>query len=551
MGLSLGLVTLWMTIVGFWKLNATLALPFPLIVSLVGILPGVRRRPSADVPAHLPPRTLVQRTFSALLAGDLRAWLTLAALGSWLAVLCHSTYYPFIDWDEFRYAQAARLIFFEGHVGRAARGYPQLMTMAYAYVFFATGQLAEQLARVVPALLSGATLLATFALGRRLFGSRAGYAAVFVLVACPLYLRYSPHGYVDIPSALFFVLSAYAADVWRIERRLRWAILTGICVGLALWTKMAGFLALGSLGMVWAAAIAGDALSRNWSRMLKAVRDGLVVLVTGLLTGGWWYLRNAYYDGWREAVFTPGSFYTSQARHGLRFLFPFLGYTDGFGYVASAACLVGLAWALSRPGHALWPLMWAVPYTLVWYWLYSYDARLLLPVLPFYAILFGGLAEDPESWPCPSWLRAAVCIGIVAAVGVAVVRAGLNGVRQWVVAPKASYAERLYRAPGMGGSYSTVEFLRAHVPATARIMTMDSRMLYYLIGREVSPSYPTRLAELVGIDYLVSAKWGPSVYAGFGAADNEILRAMADGKTFERVYVSPQEDFVVYRIPKP
>lgn len=548
MGLSLGFVTLWMTIVGFWRLNGALALAFPLLVLCIGLFPEVSSRPSTDEWCSLP-RAPIRWLVSALLAGSLRAWLTLAAFGAWLAVLCQSTYYPFVAFDEFRFAQWARLVFTEGRVSDAVRGYPQLMSMAYAYVFFGTGQLAEQLARVVPALLAGATVLATFALGCRSYGSRAGYAAVFVLVASPLYLRHSPNGFVDIPSALFFVMSAYAADVWRTGRWLRWAILAGICVGLSLWTKMAGFLALGSLGVLWAAAIAGDALSRNWSRMLKVVRDGLVVLGTALLTGGWWYLRNAYYDGWRKAVFTPSSFYTAQARHGLRFLIPFVGYADVFGYVASAACLAGIAWALTRPGRAAWLLAWVVPYTLVWYQLYSYDARLLLPVLPFYAILFGGLVQH-RPVVLSLRLRGAACIGIVAAVGAAVVQAGLGGVRQWVVAPKASYAERLYRVE-VGSSYSTVEFLRARVPATARIMTMDSRMLYYLMGREISASYPTRLAELVSTDYLVAAKWGPSVYAGLGAADNEVLRAMADGKTFERVYVSPQEDFVVYRIPKP
>jgi hypothetical protein len=552
LGLSLGIVTLWLVLVGFWRLNAALALAFPVLTAGIGLLTGPGRRQPVDRALRpLSPSALstVRSFVSRLLTFDVSAWVMLAALGAALAVLGHATYYPFIGDDELaRYAYYARLVFTEGRITDVVRGYPMLMPLAYAYVFFTTGQLAEQLARVVPVLLSAATVVATGALATRWYGSRAGWAAAFALIASPLYLRWSPNGYIDIPSALFFVLCAYASDVWLEARRLRWAVLAGVCAGLALWTKQAGFLALVPVGVVWACAVARDIWRGDRVSALTAARDGAVALAMAILAGGWWYLRNVYYDGWGNVVPTPGILYYPQARRQLAYLVPFVGYADVFGRVSTALCLAGLVWALARPRRGAWPLVWAVPFTLVWWPWFSYDARFLLAVLPFYAILFGGATTELR-WPLPTWARWVVSGVVVSAVVTAVFQAGLRGISRWVVAPTATYAERLNRYKD--GMYPTVEFLRDRLPPTARIVTMDSRMPYYLIDRPVHHTYPRRLDELRTFDYVVAASWGPSVYAGLGEADNEVLRALNDRKQTESVYVAPQGDFVVFRILKP
>jgi hypothetical protein len=541
-----------MTVIGFWRLDVTSVLAFPALAVVSGLLIGLRRRRLAGpaaVPLPPPTASMVRSFARGLVSGRVRAWVTLAAVGAALAVLGHATYYPFVGDDELaRYAYYARLVFVEKGVTDAVRGYPLLLPIAYAYVFFSTGQVAEQLARVVPALLSAATVLATGALATRWYGSRAGYAAAFVLIASPLYLRYSPDGWVDIPSALFFVLCAYAGDVWLETRRRRWAVLAGMCAGLALWTKQAGFIALASLGAIGMWAVMRDGWRGERVRAWAAVRDGTIALGMALLLGGWWYLRNASYDGWRGAIPTPGILYDAQVRHGWNFFVPFVHYRNVFGWLPSALCLTGLAWAFIRPRRRVWPLAWALAYTLVWHQWFSYDARFLLTVFPFYAILFGGATTELRR-PLPTWARWAVCGIVVAAAGAAVVKAELGGIRRWVVAPGASYAERINRLKG--GMYPTVEFLRDHVPPTARLVTMDTRMPYYLMGRQIRAGYPRRLSELGTDDYLVTASWGPSVYAGLGAADNEVLRALTDEKRLEKVWVAPRGDFVVFRILKP
>ena len=206
-----------------------------------------------------------------------RRGLRLLGLALLVAVLGQSTYYPFLGDDEIsRYAYYARLMFVQGHISPDVRGYPMFLPMAYAYVFFVTGQIAEQLARVIPALLSAMTVLASGALAARWFGRRAGWAAALALMVSPLYLRWSPDGYIDIPSALYFVLCAYAADVWQARRQLRWAALAGLLAGLAMWTKQAGFAALACLGLVMGWTLLRDLLKRKGPESGRVVRDGLI-----------------------------------------------------------------------------------------------------------------------------------------------------------------------------------------------------------------------------------------------------------------------------------
>jgi len=551
-GLGLGLLTLWMLAIGFWQINVWLILLFPMAL-LIAAVWRLRARP-LPVRAWLAGLADSLKQFiRALLRGDPAAWVALVGLALLAAVLGQATYYPFLGDDEIsRYAYYARLMFVQGHITEEVRGYPMFLPLAYAYIFFTTGQIAEQLARVIPALLSAMTVLATGALGARWFGKRAGWAAALALMVCPLYLRWSPDGYIDIPSALYFVLCAYAADVWLAKRQLRWAALAGLLAGLAMWTKQAGFAALACLGVVMGWALLQDLLKRQNAKAGQVVRDGLLALGIACVAAGLWYLRNAYYDGWANAVPGPGIFYFQQAKTDWAYLIPFVGFFDVFGSVASTLYMLGMVWSIVRLKRAAWALVWALPYTLLWFKLFSYDGRFLLTVLPFYAVLFGGLVAEWH-WPwerTPIWLRWGAVAAVVIAMVVGVANSGLGGLRRWVTDSNASYAERLTRTKQ--GLYPTVEYLRDQVPASARILSMDGRIKYYLIDRTIDVSYPSTLAQVREYDYFVVGSWWSSTYAGLGLSDNEVTRAFEnDPKDLVPVYYSPGYALVVYRVVKP
>jgi hypothetical protein len=344
---------------------------------------------------------------------------------------------------------------------------------------------------------------------------------------------------------LYFVLCVYAADVWLSIRKSKWAALAGVLAGLALWTKQAGFAALACLGTMFAWAIVRDWMKGDRLNGLAGLRNGLLALALALVCGGWWYLRNAYYDGWSAAIPGPGQFYYRLANHDWTFLIPFIGDFRSFGVAACLLYSIGLMWAVARLKRAAWPLVWCVPYVVLWWWLFSYDSRFILTVLPFFAVLFGGFVAELRWPPIGRW-RWGVVAAIVLAASTSIIAARLGGLRQWIVAPAATYAERLYRAKG--DLYPVVEFLRDRVPESARVVSMDGRLRYYLIDRDIDVLYPERVSDLQAYDYFVVGSWWTVAYPGFGLSDSDVPAALDDPSLLQQIYVGPSSSISVYRV---
>ena len=528
------------------------------VIVLVASLFFPQRLKIKDFLSALSARSAVKRIFQ----GDPIAWTILVCVIAFIIVLGHATYYPFIGDDEIsRYAYYAKLMWWRGQVTSDIRGYPMFMPIAYAYIFSltnyvyqTTGQLAEQLARVIPVLFSIATVLATAALGRRWFGVRGGITSALMLIVTPLYLHWSADGYVDIPSALYFVLGAYSLDVWLTTRNVKWAVMTGAMTGLALWAKQAGFAMLPALGLVFVWALAQH--FRSFRGLCDfgsvIVRDGIIVLLVAFLFGGWWYARNIYYDGLINFAPTPGYIYTQQANNTILYLIPFIGKPLDFGVAASALYTIGLGWAMIRFKRltVIWCLLWAAPYTLLWWQLYSYDARFLLTVLPFYALIVGGLMEEVAARvggiPVVKW---GAIIAIIIGVAVSLREANLGGARQWLLAPTASYRDRLIRSKG--DLYPAVEFIRDYVPTNAKIISMDGRFSYYFVDRQIDVNYPATLESFAQYDYFVLGSWWVSVYDLYGVSNKELMNLVNDRRILQQVFTGPSSSLIVYRVMKP
>ncbi|MBI5052505.1 MAG: glycosyltransferase family 39 protein [Chloroflexi bacterium] len=558
-GLGIGILTLSLFAIGAWQLNAGTVLIVPVIVLVSSLI--LKGKTDAVLRS-----TSVSAVIKKILQGDLIAWAIVVCVIVFIIVLGHATYYPFIGDDEIsRYAYYAKLMWWRGQVTSDIRGYPMLMPMAYAYIFSltnyiyqTTGQLSEQLARMIPVLFSLATVLATAALGRRWFGARGGITAALMLIITPLYLYWSADGYVDIPSALYFVLGAYSVDVWLTTRSVKWAVMAGAMTGLSLWAKQAGFAMLPALGLVFVWALTQHFRSfKNFGSVIA--RDGIIVLLVAFLFGGWWYARNIFYDGLINFAPTPGYIYTQQANTSILYLIPFIGKYLDFGVAASALYTLGLGWALLRLKRlaVIWCVLWAAPYTLLWWQLYSYDARFLLTVLPFYAILVGGCFSEIGFFQEPRFLtrvggtplmKWGAIIAILLGVAVSLRDANLGGARQWLLAPTASYRDRLIRSKG--DLYPAVEFIRDYVPANAKIVSMDGRFSYYFVDRYIDVNYPATLESFAQYDYFVLGSWWLSTYDLYGASSKELDNLINDRRALERVYTGPSSSLLIYRVMK-
>lgn len=533
-GLSVGGATLLFAVLGFSGLSTALVWVVLFLLAGGGLLLGVR--------PQLAPATPFTQWLRQVRSARPAALAQLVLLLAGAAALGHATYYPFIGDDEIsRYGYLARIIFRGGYIGPAERGYPLLMPLAYAVPLFASGQLVEQLAKLIPLAFGVMTLSATGALARHWFGVRAGWYAAVMLAVTPPFLAWATVGYADIPAALYIVLAAYAGDRWLKTASPGWALLAGVLAGLALWAKQAGFVAFSGL------AVCGWLLLMRLPR--KALAGGSLLVMAAFLCGGWWYLRNALYDGWLHAVPDAGLFHILQAPRQLLQLLPFAGNYADFGYLAAAIYLAGCAWAVTqlRQPAVRWCLLWCGPYTLLWWWQYSYDVRLLLTVLPFYALLAGAALaaarsrffSDANSF----WQVAAALLLLIACVW----QARLGGALQWLRNPSATYAQRLEHAKG--DMYPVVQFIEQKVGPREVVCSTDVRLRYYLLDFDIRFGYPA-LEQMAECDYFVWGSWAEAVYETLGIATNP-QRILDDPQQFVQEYRGPEEKITIYKMLHP
>ncbi len=483
-------------------------------------------------------------------------WAIVAALVLvFVVILGHVTYYPFIGDDTLnRYGVTAQqLIALERFNGFNGDGYPAWLPVTIATFLQFELSFNEQLAKLIPLLFASLTVLMTFALAERWFNRQTAWIATLVLTTTPLFIIWSGFAYLDIPTALYFLIAAYAIDVWIDKQRWGWAALAGVSVGLAMWIKQSGLAILPSLGviMLWQLVTRFD--RKNLNITWHIIADGIVVLAMSMLFGGWWYVRNALiYGDWQSALATPPAYYTAQSARLFQQLVPFVSHYVEFGYFNAALYIIGclgILW-LWRQRNIWHVWLWIFPFLMLWWFNFSYDARFLVTILPFYAILAAVVLCDLVkriTWPTTAqWGLIASCI-LLALMGI--YQSRLGGLRQWVQQPTATYAERVTRAKG--DLYPTIEYLR-DLPDNSDIFVTDSRMRYYFPDRFIEFYYPNNHAEIAdaGYDFFVVGSWIPGFYASLGN-DAALIAQLDDRDLFGEPWVAPSGGLRVYPVLTP
>lgn len=535
-----GSATMLMAALGFWRMHGLLT---------VGIL-GMTGLATAATLWQLRPTTL---NFWIWLR---QHWLWLLPFAVLLLVTAaHASYYPFTGDDTLaRYAYTARMLLQRGSLrGFYLDGYPLWLPMLLAMPlqFWPTAEWVGNLLTLGAAL---AAILATYGLGSEWFGRRAGWVAALVLASNMLYLRWSALTYLDVPSSLYFVLLAFTGHRWYQTGRWYWATLSGMLLGQAIWVKQAGFAALPPLGVLGLCLLWQQ--RRSWSGLHRSSLQGVSLLILAILAGGWWYVRNGWLLGWQAAVPDPGVFYTAQAQHGWLELLPFWSHASQWQQPSAALGLLGLfalPITLTRPqtraGTAA-ALGWAYVYTLLWWLGFSYDARFLLTVLPFFALLTAAASQWVAArLPLNThWAQGLILCVAGVLVAVTSYQARLGGLQQWLRAPRASYAERMTRAKD--NLYPVVQFVRTHYSADTRILTMDGRQLYFLLDYpHITVSYPDFCKvpnTLASYDLFIVDSDSTWVYSGLGINADCLQQVLDDNQQTRLIY--REGDSAVYAV---
>jgi 4-amino-4-deoxy-L-arabinose transferase-like glycosyltransferase len=393
LSLSIGALTLlmfWESLFGISFSLWTITLPY-----LGLMLPGFwlwrrgqsKERPQSIESRNQPSLYSIPRWF----AGSMLALIS-------AAILFNAAYWPFYRDDTLgiyhRYGklmyETGTIVPFEGRNDAFYQAYPMQLPLAYTYSYIASGWINEYLAKTIAALFSLACLPATFLLGRMMFDSLAGWLGALLLAFAPTFGRWASAGYVDLPMAFLYTLTAIFA--WRLWEKGHWAdaLLTGVAIGLAAWTKNAALVGICYL-LLW--------LLYAWRKKRIPFQHLLLVLGTCAVIAAPWYIRN-----WFEArLIVPPTAWTEQAERSLSTLFLFIMQSQNFaltGWVilaAVGASILSLLQRRIRPQHVML-LGWTIPFFAVWWLLVSYDPRFALLFLPLLCVIGGEWLARVFGW---------------------------------------------------------------------------------------------------------------------------------------------------------
>lgn len=312
LALALGPVfgTTWLFVLGSAaKFDFLTALTGTIILAVIGSMIAWTRRsesvPDNDVLANDGLR------FPAL------RWALLVMMAIGVAAMVWDTaFWPFLRYDTlWTFGYNAKIFMLHREIPSWIDYYPQNIALTFTFADLAWGEHNDHAARAaVPWFFLG-TILATYLLGWRVFRSRmVGLLSAAMWTLLPSSLVWASSGDLEHPMVTYFTLATlFFILAWREQRHeLRYAILSGLSLSGAMWTKpTAGAFALGvALVLVVVTVIAYR--HRDWSWWRSRFRIMAIAGLASAPIGGMWYLRNLLAGhAWTNL---PASYWTDLAQ---------------------------------------------------------------------------------------------------------------------------------------------------------------------------------------------------------------------------------------------
>lgn len=316
LGLALGplLGTAWLFVLGTWgRLLPERALTGTALLAIVGFTGAwLRRHTDYRHNALRPePWTGVEKTLVVMIALGM-------LVNIWI-----SMFWPFVQYDTlWTFGYNARVFVLFQEIPTWIDYYPQLVPLTFTYGQLLNGGIDDHVARAAVPWFVFASVMMAYLLGWRVWGKRSiGIltAALWLLVPSALY--WSGSGDLEHPIALYFTGAVvFFVMAWR-SHHPRYAIISGLLCGGALWTKpTGGAFALGVMlviALMLARLLTPASLrqrlgipSRSADTPQVARQKLGVALVTGLASapiGAMWYIRNLAYG--HAAVIFPDDYW--------------------------------------------------------------------------------------------------------------------------------------------------------------------------------------------------------------------------------------------------
>lgn len=313
------LTTAGMFVIGtFGRFSAANVLLCSVLIAGVGVVLALRNRPStldaltpADAPFTIVDWALIVVIVVAVL---LRFW--------------NTAYWPFATYDEFWvYGYNAKVFMLNGAIPPSMGYYPQLVPLSYTFTQLLWGGINDHAARVVVPCFALGSVLMAYACGAVAVNRRAGLLAAAIWALYPQHGVWSQFGDLEVPLTLYFTGTAAFFIAAIRERQPRYAILSGLMLGAALWTKPTGAALVQSVGL-----IVSFGLFMWWHAQRRSLPDevagllaryGVLTLIVAAPLGGIWYVRNVLL-GHAPVIFPAGYWQAEAQRSGQELGWPLL-----------------------------------------------------------------------------------------------------------------------------------------------------------------------------------------------------------------------------------
>ncbi len=266
------------------------------------------------------------------------------------------------------------------------------------------------------------TVWATYAVGARLFGRRAGYVAALILAVMPLHAQQSHFLTVDVPATFWVTLSL----LWSVRlatddpKPLRAALLAGLFAGLATATKY-------NMALVILPLLAASALRFTFS--LGSVSAGGLLRIAACCGVGLFASALAFCLACPGALLETSTFLKDVRFEAVHVQNPndptFRDTGNGFVYHITHNLDAGLGLpllllALTSIGYALYRRQrgdallaaFALPYYVLISLAAVRYARYTIPLLPILALWTGRMLADGSRLPRPVVRRVAVSVAV-------------------------------------------------------------------------------------------------------------------------------------------